>query len=513
MSRALARHVVLLLLLTHARALETAVFSWLSSRGGGASVAVGAGSDGLRGLITTRAAKPGDVLLEVPMACCLSDFGAGEAAVEPPSWTSGMEWTVQLACSVLAQRAANSPLLADWPEAPPVPLLCEADELSLACDEALASRVREQRLWALGQCALALGAAEAAADTASATTLAAPRPFLEALALVQSRALLLKIPRPIGMRHLLVPGLDLSNHAEQPSALYAFSPTRGGVVRLHATRWLEPGDAVTIRYGDFDNAHFAQQYGFVPASNKLHAVRLPLRCLLPPKADGEASGTATGTEGAEGELEEGGEEAEGEEAEGEEAEGGQLSALGVDGAERFELHTSAPAKELLPALHAVLTGRAVDPARGACACGDWDGGKVGGFGVGDEARAAHALRGVAHAAAAEARRIKAVAEAAEARAPQPASEAAAVLRALRCSNLQLLESCTASTTRLSKMFETAAGEGSEQGGGAGGGVGLAARMALEAAVMEAEPPPCPMSGRELEGYAKRAWDWEGGVYT
>ena len=152
-------------------------------------------------------------------------------------------------------------------------------------------------------------------------TLAAPRPFLEALALVQSRALLLKIPRPIGMRHLLVPGLDLSNHAEQPSALYAFSPTRGGVVRLHATRWLEPGDAVTIRYGDFDNAHFAQQYGFVPASNKLHAVRLPLRCLLPPKADGEASGTATGTEGAEGELEEGGEEAEGEEAEGEEAEG------------------------------------------------------------------------------------------------------------------------------------------------------------------------------------------------
>ena len=132
-------------------------------------MAVGAGSDGLRGLITTRAAKPGDVLLEVPMACCLSDFGAGEAAVEPPSWTSGMEWTVQLACSVLAQRAANSPLLADWPEAPPVPLLCEADELSLACDEALASRVREQRLWALGQCALALGAAEAAADTASAT--------------------------------------------------------------------------------------------------------------------------------------------------------------------------------------------------------------------------------------------------------------------------------------------------------------------------------------------------------
>ena len=70
-----------------------------------------------------------------------------------------------------------------------------------------------------------------------------------------------------------------------------------------------------------------------------------------------------------------------------------------------------------------------------------------------------------------------------------ASEAATVLRALRCSNLQLLESCATSTTRLSEMFETAAAEGGEQGGGAGGVAGLAARMALEAAVMEAEPPP------------------------
>ena len=419
----------LVLLLANAQLdiAASTVFSWLSSRGGGASVALGTGSDGLRGLIATCAAKPGDVLLEVPLACCLSDFGAGEAAVEPPSWANGMEWTVQLACSVLAQRAVNSPLLADWPEAPPVPLLCDADELSLACDEALASRVREQRLWALGQCALALGAAETAADTEAATTLATPQQFLEAVALVQSRALLLKIPRPIGMRRLLVPGLDLSNHAEQPTALYTFSPTRGGVVRLHATKWLEPGDAVTIRYGDFDNAHFAQQYGFLPASNiKLHAVHLPLRCLLPPMADGK--GSATGAEEAEGEAEEAGEEVQGE----------RFSALGVDGAKRLELHSSAPGRELLTTLYAVLSGRVIDPARGECACGDWDGGKVGGFGAGDEERAARALRGMPRAATAEAQRIETAAVEAEARAPQPASEAAAVLRALRCSNRRFL---------------------------------------------------------------------------
>ena len=63
------------------------------------------------------------------------------------------------------------------------------------------------------------------------------------------------------------------------------------------------------------------------------------------------------------------------------------------------------------------------------------------------------------------------------------------------------------------MLETAAAEGGEQGGRAGGVGGLAARMALEAAVMEAEPPPYPMSGREQEGYAKRQWDWESAGYT
>ena len=42
---------------------------------------------------------------------------------------------------------------------------------------------------------------------------------------------------------------------------------------------------------------------------------------------------------------------------------------------------------------------------------------------------------------------------------------------------------------------------------------MAARMALEAAVMEAEPPPCPLSGRDLDRYARRTWDWESLAYA
>ena len=45
------------------------------------------------------------------------------------------------------------------------------------------------------------------------------------------------------------------------------------------------------------------------------------------------------------------------------------------------------------------------------------------------------------------------------------------------------------------MFETVAAEGGEQGGGAGVVAGLAACVALEAAVMEAEPLPYPVPRR------------------
>ena len=116
-----------------------------------------------------------------------------------------------------------------------MPLFCETEEqLALACDEALARRVQEQRQWAGEQRAQALELADTAGDEVLAAALRSPTAFLEALALVQSRALRIRAPRPVGMRRLLVPGLDISNHAERPSALYFFSPTHGGVVRLCA---------------------------------------------------------------------------------------------------------------------------------------------------------------------------------------------------------------------------------------------------------------------------------------
>ena len=44
--------------------------------------------------------------------------------------------------------------------------------------------------------------------------------------------------------------LDLANHEAQPSALFTYSAVGGGSIRLHATRPLLEGDAVTITYGE-----------------------------------------------------------------------------------------------------------------------------------------------------------------------------------------------------------------------------------------------------------------------
>ena len=105
----------------------------------------------MRGLVAAKAAKAGDVLLEVPLSCCLSDFGSDPTAVYgaalPPAYSASLPWNVQLACSVLAARSAAdgcfAPFLASWPEPPPLPMSCEPEELALACDKGLELRADE----------------------------------------------------------------------------------------------------------------------------------------------------------------------------------------------------------------------------------------------------------------------------------------------------------------------------------------------------------------------------------
>ena len=67
-----------------------------------------------------------------------------------------------------------------------------------------------------------------------------------------------------------------------------------------------------------------------------------------------------------------------------------------------------------------------------------------------------------------------------------------------------LESLATSAERLASGFDRASG--------AGGGASMSARMALEVALMEAEPWPYPFSAKQMDRFATRDWDWVSSSY-
>ena len=445
------------------------IFPWVASNGGGGTVAIGIDPlTNIRGLLAQEPADKGDVLLEVPLALCLSDFGATTpVATEPPAFAKDLPWNVQLTCAVLAMPPASE-MAVSWPEAPVLPIFAADQVEQLACDKELARSAVSEYSW----CDEQHVACTAAADEHGAV----PPPidaFRDAMALVWSRALRIRGPRDTGLRRLLVPALDLANHAETPSAIYAFSPTNGGVVRLHAARRIEAGQAVTINYADdLSSSHFALYYGFVPHSNAADAVELPLTTILagapaPPRDGGDENAAWTES---------------------------RLADAGVEPSQLFKLHAKAPSLVLLTTLRSLLAGEPVrDPASLTCTgCS----GVVAGFGDGeDDALAATTLRIVADAAQTEAKRLEDAARGDE------GGEVATLLLALRGRRIALLDELVASMMMLADRFD------------AGGGAAASARVLLECAVMEAEPKPYPIAPRLLEQWCAQAWDWEKAEYA
>ena len=469
----------------------------ISSYGGGASVDVGE-TNGLRGLVATRAAQVGDVLLEVPLSLCACDFGAETPiAVEPPTYARDLPWNVQLACSLMSRQKGLELLIDSLPAQPPtLPMFaCSEPELSLAGDEAFARLVSIDRKWCDEQFDLVSTAASADAEAAASDHVdhVDPHAFRQAIAFVLSRSLRITAPKPVGTRRVLVPALDLTNHAERPSAIYSYSATRGGVMRLHAARRIEEGEQVTIKYGDdLSSAHYATYYGFVPLANAQDSVRVPLAKVMahapPPLGAGqpaEADGSGTAPSASLGSAGSGWWTAD------------RLREAGVDGAAMFDLHESAPSVELLATMRALLSSGAV----GAPAAGF-----IGGFGQEEDALLASALRAVGKVAEEEAERLVERAEAAAADAGADAadtadaeasrSEGVQLLLELRQSRLELLMSLSRSMNRIAERFE------------AGGGMAAAARVMLEGAVLESETQPYPVSQRQLENWQGREWDWD-----
>ena len=199
--------------IVHVVEVNTALVTWVCNPGGGSLVRA-VDDHGLRGLVANVDARVGDVLLEVPLALTISDVdGSDETTPRLPG--AAPRWTFH----------PEDPFIASWPVTPPaLPIRCDAEELALASDPSVAQKAGEAFFWLDEQYWLAREAAEAAEaadeDDKLMATFPSANEFRDALELVWSRCLRLTT-REHGVRRLLVPLLDIANHENVPSAMYA----------------------------------------------------------------------------------------------------------------------------------------------------------------------------------------------------------------------------------------------------------------------------------------------------
>ena len=114
---------------------------------------------------------------------------------------------------LLGGASRCAPLLDSWPEPPPLPLFCTASEFELAGEKDLAESLDETQRSFEVQRRFALEAASKAGDDSLAEVLGDTGAYLAALALVGSRALLVRAARPIGTRYVLCPLIDIAKYA------------------------------------------------------------------------------------------------------------------------------------------------------------------------------------------------------------------------------------------------------------------------------------------------------------
>lgn len=264
-------------------ALDSAssVFAW--ARPTACAVQLGVDkATGVRGLVTTRATAIGEVILEVPLDKVLAD---ADTSAEPlagtiGAWACGLPPHTQLALVLIRERrlgarSAWAEYLASLPrdgvclpkdmepstlrEAQDIGFELEAESSFCAVHEAYddaidaltgrdADEEEEGGGWWEGE-------------------LPSAAEFQWAMSLVWTRCLRLDLGPAAGVRRLLVPCVDMANHEARPSCFFASAHGAGAAaVRLHAARALAAGEAVTLSYGEGSAEHWAQHYGFVPAS-------------------------------------------------------------------------------------------------------------------------------------------------------------------------------------------------------------------------------------------------------
>lgn len=278
---------------------------WLEARGAtcdGITVGVVDVASGLRGVLTTRAFERGEPIFKVPREAAILDEARADASPVGAVWVDCaadvpacvrvalLVLYLQAACSAATPssaaassstpRAGAAPDDGDWSPAlamlptraefeadgGPLELWSAAEVARCECAQLVGEvGARSAELAALYDGVLLPGWQRAASAPGSPLAGIAPPSFERvqwAVVAVSSRAYG-EGPPGGGTSSMLVPGVDLCNHAPPAEANTVKALAPWGDFVVIAARPLAAGEEVTITYGPLPNRRLLQQFGFM----------------------------------------------------------------------------------------------------------------------------------------------------------------------------------------------------------------------------------------------------------
>jgi len=222
-----------------------------------------------RGLIATQDLAPGAVALRVPLEYTIMEWDPHR---DEDTWTGRLahrlmnERMMQSPTSAINFDSPTSAILQAYTQALPVPPSTPArgdwpiSVLQEFDSKQFVEQIQQTQIWRYQQW-----------ENYCAGDHSMRQHFLDALDLVCSRAI------RCGNRVLLVPLMDMANHASQPEGGGYFQIQSGeNSICLHVgERGVRQGKEITLDYGSRINEEWLLHYGFLPTRNSLERVTLP----------------------------------------------------------------------------------------------------------------------------------------------------------------------------------------------------------------------------------------------
>lgn len=202
-----------------------------------------------RGLVATRDLEADEVALRIPVACALQVPDLGEDDY----------WAGRLALQVMERRRQSCPYTDALPPPPAIPARGDwpVHIMKAFEDPLFEKEIDAAQDWRYEQWEKKNGSFEDRSD------------FLDALDLVCSRT------TRVGSDLMLVPFLDMANHASQEEGGGYYVRDGSDVCLVVGERGVRQGGEVTLDYGQRRNEDWLIHYGFLPDRNTADAMILP----------------------------------------------------------------------------------------------------------------------------------------------------------------------------------------------------------------------------------------------